>query len=67
MPDHQQFSTAINYFAMQTFFGSVKNSAFAKPPSTRFGVPGATARQAPRFSSVSLFRDTNVLGLGEEM
>jgi hypothetical protein len=42
---------------MQTFFGSVKNSAFAK----------ATARQAPRFSLVSLSCDTNILGLGEEM
>src|SRR5438874_13361682 len=28
------------YFAMQMFFGSVKNSAFAKPPSSRFGAKG---------------------------
>ena len=55
------------YFAMQMFFGSVKNSAFAKPPSSRFGAPRATARQAPRLSSVSLSCDTNILGLGEEM
>jgi hypothetical protein len=52
---------------MQTFFGSVKNAAFAKPPSFHFGVPRATARQAPRFSSVSLSCDTNILGLCEEM
>src|SRR5207253_1550957 len=51
---------------MQMFFGSVKNSAFAKPPSSRFGAPRATARQAPRLSSVSLSCDTNVLGLGEK-
>jgi hypothetical protein len=35
---------------MQTFFGSVKKPAFAEPPSHRFGVPGATARQAQRFA-----------------
>src|SRR5438874_10923034 len=55
------------YFAMQMFFGSVKNSAFPKPPSSRFGAPRATAQQAPRLSSVSLSCDTNILGLGEEM
>jgi hypothetical protein len=36
------------YLAMQTFFGSVKNPAFAK----------ATARQAPRFAElfISLYK-----------
>jgi hypothetical protein len=44
-------------FAMQTFFGSVKKPAFAKPPSRRFGVPGATARQAQRFAQlISLYK-----------
>jgi hypothetical protein len=41
---------------MQTFFGSVKKPALAK----------ATARQAQRFTSASLFRDTNILRLREE-
>ena len=46
----------LRYFAIQMFFGSVKKPAFAR----------ATARQAPRFASATLFRDTNILRLGEE-
>ncbi len=45
------------YFAIQTFFGSVKKPTFAK----------ATARQAPRFSSVNLSSDTNILSLCEKV
>jgi hypothetical protein len=48
--------STINFFATQTFFGSVKKPAFAKPPSSCFGVPRATARQAPRFAGLFISR-----------
>jgi hypothetical protein len=45
------------YLAMQTFLGSVKNSAFAK----------ATARQAARFLPVCLSSDTDIFCFCEEV
>ena len=58
---------------MQTFFGSVKKPAFAKPPSGRFGVLRATpkafaSRRRGRCSASQhdLFRYANVLGLREK-
>jgi hypothetical protein len=53
---HVRYRNPDPYFAMQTFFGSVK-----KP------LAKAAAWQAPRFSSASLSSNTNILCLCEKM